>query len=152
MPLTTRPYFLLSDLVIHERDPSVGYARECVFVDTSADTVVTPGTVAFRAKAATDTAYTLLSDPAQLVATNEFIVLFGNEYGAQDSWTILAADVNDRPLVGNCVGFVRDNVVLSDHYLKQIYTTGGSPVLTATQFEALRHLLKEQGVIVEVAY
>ena len=145
MPLVNRPFVQLSDLVLTEKRPATGEAREVVFVDVASDTTVTLGTVAYRAKAATDTAYALLTAAAQLVATNEFIVLFGDEYGCKDSWVLLAADTTD-----NAVGFVRDNVILKDYLLKQLYTTGGSPVLTAPQFEALRHLLKSQGVILEI--
>lgn len=145
MPLVSRPFVQLSDLVFHEKFPAEGYAREVVFVDVAADTTVTLGTVAYRAKGATDGAYTLLTAAAQLVATNEFVVLFGDRYGCKDSWTLLAADTTD-----NAVGFVRDDVQLKDYLLKQLYTTGGSPVLTPTQFQALVHLLKQQGIIVEV--
>lgn len=146
MPLVSRSFTQLSDLVLHERDPSVGYAREVVFVDVSADTDVTLGTVAYRAKGATDTAYSLLTAAAQLVATNEFVVLFGDQYGCRtDGWTLLADDTLD-----NAVGFVRDNVILKDYLVEQLYTTGDTPVLTPTQFESLRHLLKAQGVILEI--
>lgn len=142
MAIVNRTFTQLSDLVVHERDPSVGYAREVVFVDVAADTPVVMGMVAFRAKAATDTAYTLLSAAGQLVTTNEFIVLFGDEYGAKpQGFTLLAAETTD-----NAVGYVRDNVILKDYPIKQ--ATSG--FLNATQFEALRHLLKEQGVIVEI--
>ena len=142
MPLVQRPFNQLSDLVVHEKDPSIGYAREVIFVDVGADTVVTPGTVVYRAKAATDTSYAPLTSNTQLVATNEFAVLFGDRYGHKASWTLLAADTTD-----NAVAFVRDNVILKDFLLKQKYVTG---VLSAPQFEALRHLLKQQGVILEI--
>ena len=142
MPLVTRSFSQLSHLVLHEKDPSIGYAREVIWVDVAADTVVTPGTVVFRAKGATDLAYGLLTSNTQLVTTNEFAVLFGDRYGHKESWTLLAADVVD-----NAVAFVRDNVILKDYLLKQKYVTS---VLTAPQFEALRHLLKAQGVILEI--
>ena len=141
MPLVQRGFTQLSDLVVHERDPSVGYAREVVFVDVAADTPVVMGMVAYRAKAATDTAYTLMTAAAQLVTTNEFVVLFGDRYQAKpQGFTLLAADTAD-----NAVGYVRDNVILKDYPIKQ--ATAG--FLDATQFESLRHLLKEQGVVVE---
>ncbi len=143
MPLVSRTFSQLSQLVLHEKDPAVGYAREVIFVDVAADTVVTPGTVVFRAKAATDTSYAPLTSNAQLVTTNEFAVLFGDKYGCKESWTLLGADTTD-----NAVAFVRDNVILKDYLLKVKYVTGA--VLTAPQFEALRHLLKEQGIIVEL--
>lgn len=146
MPIVSRPFNQFSDLVVHEREPSVGYAREVVFVNVSSDTDVTMGTVAYRAKGASDGAYALLSDPAQLVATNEFIVLFGDQYRAKpEGWTLFAADTED-----NAVGYVRDNVILKDYLIEQIYTTGDTPVLNAAQFENLRHLLKQQGVILEI--
>ena len=142
MPLVSRTFSQLSQLVLHEKDPAVGYAREVIFVDVAADTVVTPGTVVFRAKAATDTSYAPLTSNAQLVTTNEFAVLFGDKYGCKESWTLLAADTTD-----NAVAFVRDNVILKDYLLKVKYVTS---VLTSPQFEALRHLLKAQGVILEI--
>jgi len=142
MPLVQRGFTQLSDLVVHERDPSVGYAREVVFVDVAADTPVVMGMVAYRAKAATDTAYTLMTAAAQLVTTNEFVVLFGDRYCAKpQGFTLLAADTTD-----NAVGYVRDNVILKDYPIK----AATSGFLNASQFEALRHLLKEQGVIVEI--
>lgn len=141
MPLVQRGFTQLSDLVVHEKDPSVGYAREVVFVDVAADTPVVMGMVAYRAKAATDTAYTLLSAAGQLVTTNEFVVLFGDEYSAKpQGFTLLAADTTD-----NAVGFVRDNVILKDYLIK----SATSGFLNAAQFAALVHLLKAQGVIVE---
>lgn len=142
MALVERNFTQLSDLVLHEIDPSVGYSREVVFVDVAADTPVTLGTVAYRAKG-TDpaAAYALLSNASQLVTTNEFIVLFGDEYGAQISgWTLLAAETTK-----NAVGFVRGVVQLKDALIKD--TTDG--FLNTTQFESLRHLLKVQGVVVQ---
>lgn len=143
MALVERNFTQLSDLVLKEIDPTNGYSREVVFVDVASDTPVTIGTVAYRAKG-TDpaAAYALLSAAGQLVATNEFIVLFGDEYGAQTAgWTLLAAETTN-----NAVGFVRGVVQLKDALLKE--TTSG--FLNATQFESLRHLLKAQGVVVEV--
>lgn len=141
MPLVARNFRQLSDLVFHEIDPSVGYAREVVFVDVGADTTVPMGTVAYRAKAASDAAYTLLSAAGQLLTTNEFVVLFGDEYGCKADITLLAAETTD-----NAVGYVRGMVQLKDYLLKEATDS----FLDATQFETLRHLLKAQGVIVEV--
>ena len=142
MPLVQRNFRQLSDLVFHEIDPSVGYAREVVFVDVAADTTVPVGMVAYRAKGASEGAYTLLSAAAQLVATNEFVVLFGDEYGFRtDGIPLAAAETAD-----NAVGFVRGPVQLKDCLIRE--ATSG--FLDATQFEQLRHLLKAQDVIVEI--
>lgn len=141
MALVQRVFNQLSDLVFHEIDPAVGYSREVVFVDVAADTPITMGTVAYRAKAATDTAYTLLTAAAQLVTTNEFVVLYGDRYSAQTAgWTLLAADTTD-----NAVGYVRGMVQLKDQLIK-----ANTSFLNAAQFNALVHLLKAQDVIVEV--
>lgn len=142
MAVVQRNFRQLSDLVFHEIDPSVGYAREVVFVDVAADTTVPVGMVAYRAKAASDAAYTLLSAAAQLVTTNEFVVLFGDEYGFRsDGIPLAAAETAD-----NAVGFVRGPVQLKDYLIKE--ATSG--FLNASQFEQLRHLLKAQDVIVEI--
>lgn len=146
MPLVSRPFYQLSDLVLHEKDPAVGYAREVIFVDVAADVTLPLGTVVYRAKAATDTAYVPITAAAQLVTTNQFAVVFGDRYQAKpEGIPLKAADTTD-----NALGFVRDNVILKDYLLKQIYTPASSPMLTPTQFEGLRHLLKEQGVILEL--
>lgn len=142
MPLVQRNFRQLSDLVFHEIDPSVGYAREVVFVDVAADTIVPVGMVAYRAKGASEGAYTLLSAAAQLVTTNEFVVLFGDEYGFRtDGIPLAAAETAD-----NAVGFVRGPVQLKDYLIRE----ATSSFLNATQFEQLRHLLKAQDVIVEI--
>ena len=142
MPLVQRNFRQLSDLVFHEFDPSVGYAREVVFVDVAADTTVPVGMVAYRAKGASEGAYTLLSAAAQLVTTNEFVVLFGDEYGFRtDGIPLAAAETAD-----NAVGFVRGTVQLKDYLIRE----ATSSFLNATQFEQLRHLLKAQDVIVEI--
>ena len=142
MPLVQRNFRQLSDLVFHEIDPSVGYAREVVFVDVAADTTVPVGMVAYRAKGASEGAYTLLSAAAQLVTTNEFVVLFGDEYGFRtDGIPLAAAETAD-----NAVGFVRGTVQLKDYLIRE----ATSSFLNATQFEQLRHLLKAQDVIVEI--
>lgn len=146
MALVQRTFNQLSDLVVHEREPSEGYSREVILVAVSSTTAVTMGTVVFRIKGDTKGAYTLLTLNSQLVATNEFAVLFGDRYGCKtDGWNLLSTDT-----VANAVAFVRGGVILKDYLLKVKYTTANTP-LTLTQFNnGLVHLLKEQGVIVEI--
>jgi hypothetical protein len=140
MPLVTRNFRQLSDLVLHENDLCVGQAREVIFVDVASDVTVPMGTVVFRAKAATDTSYAVLSNASQLVVTNEFGIVFGDHYGCKDEVTLLAADTAD-----NAVAFVRGPIQLKDWLVEEAV----DGVLNATQFQALVHLLKAQNVILE---
>lgn len=144
MPLVTRNFRQLSDLVLHENDPCVGQSREVIFVDVAADTVLPMGAVVYRAKAATDTSYAPLSAAAQLVTTNEFGIVFGDHYGCKAEVTLLAADTVD-----NAVAFVRGPIQLKDYLVEEFATGGDTPILTPTQFESLCHLLKAQNVILE---
>ena len=144
MAFTSRTFFQLSDLVVHEAHPSEGYSRETILVTVGGDTTVTPGTVVYRAKADTKAAYAPLTSNSQLVATNEFAVLFGDRYGAKESWVLKSTDT-----VANAVAFVRGGggLILKDYLLKAKYVTG---TLSASQFtNGLVHLLKSQGIIVE---
>lgn len=149
MPFVANPYEArFSDLVFHELDPSVGYARECINVTPPAGGApVTIGTVVYRA-AGTDPegAYAVLSAAAQLVATNEFAVVYGDNYGFNASFVPNAIVAGEF----NAVGFKRGPVQLKDYYIKQVAQDADGANLTDAQFETLRELLKKQGIIVEI--
>tara|TARA_R110000744_G_C19371770_1_gene563150 strand:+ start:25196 stop:25651 length:456 start_codon:yes stop_codon:yes gene_type:complete len=148
MPLVNRPYDTqMSDLVFHELDPTVGYTRECINVTPpAASAPVLMGTVVFRAKSADPAApYAVLSAAAQLVLTNEFVVVFGDHYGVQSSFvpsTIAAGSFN-------AVGFKRGPVQLKDYLIKQIAQDADGANLSDAQFETLKEVLKVQDIIVE---
>lgn len=150
MPFVTFPYGKrFSDLVFHELDPSVGYARECVNVTPPAGgAAVELGTVAVRALTETDpyAPYTVLAGAADLVDTNEFVVLYGDEYSFNPSFVPFAVDADTF----NAVGFKRGPLQLKDYYIKQVSQDADGAALTDAEFETLRELLKRQGVIVEV--
>ena len=144
MPVVARPLEpLFSDLVFHELDPSVGYARECINVTPpAASAPVQLGTVVFRA-ASTDpaAAYAVLVNASDIVATNEFAVVFGDAFGFNASYVPNAIAAG----VFNSVAFKRGPVQLKDYYLKL-----RQDKLNANEFAILKVVLKKQGVIVEL--
>lgn len=97
------------------------------------------GSVVFRAKGSASTAaWTLVTTNASLVTTNEFAVVFGNHYG-------FAADFVPRAIAAkkwNALVVKRD-VGIKEYYLKKAHST-----LTAADFDKLKGLLADQGLVV----
>lgn len=144
MPLIAINTQMLSDLVFHELDPSVGYARRVVNVTATGGTVIPLGRVVFRtiASGAVDQAapYALLTTPGtQLVATNEFAVVFG------DKFSYNPAVVADADGTTACVSYVRDEVFLKDDLL----LSANSITRGSADHLALKALLEKQGIMVE---
>lgn len=151
MPFTNRPYAKqLSDIVVNELDPKVGYARETINVTPPAGGApLAAGTVVYRVKSADPlAAYAVLSADTQVAATNEFAVVFGDHYGFKESFVPSAVD-SSNPIAGNAVAFVRGPVQLKDYYLRQIAQDSGGANLSDSEFNQLCELLSKQGIIVE---
>lgn len=152
MPFVANPFSKrFSDLVFHEIDPSVGYARESVNITPpTTATTVELGSVFFRAKSLDSAApYARLSAAAQLVDTNEFVVIYGDRYSFNPAFVPFAVTTGEF----NAVGFKRGPLQLKEYYIKQVVqaaTANGGAALTDAQFETLRELLKRQDIIVEV--
>lgn len=150
MPFTDFPYEArFSDLVFHELDPSVGYARECINVTPpAASAPVVMGTVVFRAKTVTDpyAAYAVVSAAGQLVDTNEFVVVYGDEYSFNASFVPKAVQTTTF----NAVGFKRGPIQLKEYYIKAWAQDADGLNLTDAQFASMKEVLKRQGVIVEI--
>lgn len=134
----------LSDLVVHEVDPSAGYARRVVALsDTSTD--VPMGTVVYRTISSgqldQDASYAVVTygDDTKLVATNEFAVVFGDAYSAKDTFTTASSGTTDA------VAFVRGEVQLKEGKVQA--ATGASDA----QMKKLKALLEAQGVILQKA-
>ena len=149
MPLVSMNRRVLSDLVFHEIDPSVGYSRQDLNI--TPDGEITLGTVVVRAKAATNTAatpWTVLDAASDVVATNEFAIVYGDHFGFNEAFTPRTI-ANGR---FNAVGFVGKNggLQLKDWLVKEVAQDSEGAALTDTQFEQLRDLLKAQGIILEV--
>lgn len=141
MPFTPINRTVLSDLVVHEFDPSVGYARRVITVQS--EDPLTMGTVVFRAKSVNLNApYAPIAAASALVATNEFAVVFGDRYGCKEEWTVGAADT-----VPNSVAFVGSGspLILKDELIKE--TTGFD--FGDANYLALKQLLENQGIVIE---
>lgn len=132
----------LSDLIVHETDPSVGYNRRDINITPAP---VQLGQVVFRAKSSDLTAaYAVLSDAAQLVDTNEFAIVVGDHYGFNPSFTpraIAAGQFNAVAIVGN-----GNAIQLKEYFVKQVAQDADGADLTDAQFETLRGLLEASGI------
>lgn len=147
MALIQRPYQLLSDLVVHEIDPSVGYARKVVPLTVAGDTTLKLGSVLFRAKGVDPTAaYSVLTANTALVATNEFAVVIGDYYGYELAPITVTAAESPK----NITAYVRGMVVLKDFKLEEAVKVNFAGI-TAGEIATLKHLLEQQGVLVESA-
>lgn len=152
MPFVVNPYAKrFSDLVFHEIDPSVGYARESVNITPpTGSTTVDLGSVFFRAKSLDPAApYARLSAASQLVDTNEFVVVYGDRFSFNPAFVPLAVVAGEF----NAVGFKRGPLQLKEYFIKQVVqaaTGAGGAGLSDANFETLRELLKRQDIIVEV--
>lgn len=147
MALIQRPYQLLSDLVVHEIDPSVGYARKVIPVTVAGDTTLKLGSVVYRAKGTDPTAaYSVLTAAAALVTTNEFAVVIGDYYGYELADVTVTAAESPK----NITAYVRGMVMLKDFKLEESVKVNFAGI-TAGNFATLKHLLEQQGVLVETA-
>jgi hypothetical protein len=148
MPFVNFPYSVrMSDLVVHEIDPSVGYGRKCVNVTPPAGgATVEIGTVAYRAKGTDpEGAYAVMTAATQAVETNEFAVIYGDEYSFNPSFVPRAIAAGQF----NAVGFVGHSggLQLKEYFIRQFADTLGAP-LTEAQFNALKEVLEKQGIVV----
>jgi len=141
MAILDLTYRTLGDLVVHELDPSVGYARKVITLNFAAAgdaSAVVMGTVV--AKASADTTYHKAVAADLTTAGTKFAVVFGDRFSWKPSFAITAGQN------AQAVAFVRDEVILSDYLIKQVNTQ-----FNAAQIETLKGKLEEQGVLVEIA-
>lgn len=142
MPFTAYNETFLSDLVVHEQDPSVGYARRTIVVQSSDTVPVKFGQLVFRVKNVSTTApYAPVTAAAALVATNEFAVAFGDKYSMQKEWIAGAAAT-----AVNTVAFVKGDVILKD---KGILSGVAGMVFGDANYVKMKQLLENQGIIIE---
>lgn len=136
----------LSDLIVNEYEPSIGFCRESINVTPpAAGAAVKVGTVVYRAKSLDPAAaYTVLDGAAALVATNEFAVVIGDEYGVKESFVPGAIQAGER----NAVALKRGPAILKDYYIKSIAKAAPAS-LTDANVVTLVELLKGQSLIVE---
>lgn len=97
------------------------------------------GSVVFRAKGlGKAAAWTLVTDNASLVTTNEFAVVFGNHYG-------FAADFVPRAIAANQYNaiVVKRDAGIKEYYLKEVHGTA-----LGADFDVLKQLMADQGLVV----
>jgi len=133
----------IGDLVKHEIEPQVGYAREEITVGSTPAVTLPMGSVVFRAVANTPGNYAVLSNVSQFVATNEFAIVLGDTLGEVLSLSVPAAGT------ANCAAIVRGHAVLSDKYVFDTVVANGL-ALDTTARTNLTHMLKKQGIILEI--
>lgn len=137
-----------SDLVVNEYEPSIGYCRESINVTPpAASAPVLLGTVVFRAKSLDPAApYAPITGPLDLVDTNEFAVIIGNNYSFQPSYVPNAIQANEF----NSVAYKRGPLILKEYYVKAIAQDATGANLSDAEFITLKELLKNQGIVVEL--
>ena len=132
----------LSDLIVHEADPSVGYNRRDINITPAP---VQLGQVVFRAVGSDLTApYAVLDGAAALVDTNEFAIVIGDEFSFNPEFTpraIAADQFNAVAIVGN-----GNAIQLKEYYVKQVAQDAEGAALTDAEFETLRGLLEAAGI------
>lgn len=131
----------MSDLVVHEFDPSVGYSRRDINI--TAATEATIGMVVARAITSDlEAPYAPVTDAAQLVDTNEFAVVYGDEFSFNPSFTARAIVAGQY----NAVGFVGTSgaLQLKEYYIKKYIVDDAE--LTEANYETLKGLLEAQGI------
>ena len=134
----------LSDLVFHEIDPSVGYARRVINLSNN-DTEIPMGTVVFRASTVDQAAPYAVATKGDLMDDTapaddiDLAVVFGDAYGCKRVFT--TADEGNT----QAVAFVRGEVFLKDHLLLEALDIGRDDA----EYGALKGLLEDQGIIIE---
>lgn len=132
----------LSDLIVHETDPSVGFNRRDINVTPAP---VELGQVVYRAISSDlEAPYAVLDAAAALVDTNEFAIVIGDHFSFNPGFTprdIEAGSYNAVAIVGN-----GNAIQLKEYYVKQIAQDAGGAALTDAQFETLRGLLEAAGI------
>lgn len=147
MPVIPIQSGALSDLVFHEIDPSVGYARRVINLADN-DVEIPMGTVVFREATASQEAPYAVADAEDLVDGDEgtdpadvdLAVVFGDQYGCKGVFTTAATGQT------KAVAYVRGEVMLKDYLLMESLGIDdrGDP-----SYQALKSLLEKQGIIIE---
>lgn len=128
-----------SDLIVNH--PDGNYQNDSANITPPAANAIMPlGTIVYRAKGgAKATAWTVLDDDTDVVATNDYAVVYGDHYGWKPDFAPKAIAAGKY----NAIVIARGPVMLKEYYIKKVYKT----VLT-TKYETLKGLLAAQGLVV----
>lgn len=133
----------IGDLIKHEMFPYIGYSREEITVASTPGVTLPMGSLVFRAIADTPGNYAVFSNVSQLVGTNEFAITLGDQLGEVLPLVVPAAGTN------KCAAVRRGPIILSDKYVFDTVIANGV-ALNDTNKANLVHLLKKQGIILEI--
>lgn len=98
------------------------------------------GTVVFRAKGLSEAAaWAVVTKAADVATTNEFAVVYGDQYGWKCDFTPKAI----KAKFFNSVVIKRGPVMFKEFYLKEVHGTQ-----LGTSFDILKQLLADQGMVV----
>ena len=161
----------LSNLLVHEVDPSAGYARRSIIIDDEGtgdpeDMIEIPmGKLVYRLTSASslnlNASYTVFdkneeydegdSGPGAeedgikgLLPVFNYAVVFGDKYSAKDLWFTSGSGENDA------VAFVRGEVQLKAHTVWEANDL--DPTSDVATCEAIKALLERQGIILLDSY
>lgn len=143
MAFTPIAYNLMSDLVVDEFQPTVGWARKVIPVQTTAAEELPLGAVVYRAKGVDPTTpYDIVADNSAIDAGNEFAVILGDKLKAQTDGVTTEAGTTVQLLA-----YVRGPVMLKQKPLLSYLV--GTAGLTESEAGQVLHLLESQGVLSE---
>jgi len=144
MPLTAFTRTTLGDLVVQVEDLNKGFSQDVSTVTAAATGTLPMGAVLYRAKGSTWgvtwAPITTATTNSVLVNTNEFMIVIGDGYSIKSSIAVTASTA--VPVLG----FVRE-AYLKGKLIKDYLVT--SQGLTTTDYNNLKHLLKNQLIVVE---
>ena len=142
MAFIDRPYAQKSQLVVREPHAADALARETITVNITAGATLPFGAIVQRAKGASDAAYDVIASAGDLVVTNEFAVVFSDNYF--DFKEEIEVPANEDTLVQ---AYVRGPIVLKRWKMKEylVDTLGLSEANAETAF----FLLSKQDVLSE---
>lgn len=133
----------IGDVIKHELYPQTGFSREEITVGSTPAITLPMGSLVFRAIANTPGNYAVASNVNQFVATNEFAITLGDSLGEVLPLSVPAGGT------ANCAAVVRGPIILSDKHVFDTVIANGL-ALDATAKTNLTHVLKKQGIILEI--
>ena len=133
----------IGDLIKHEMFPYIGYNREEITIASTPALTLPMGSLVFRAIADTPGNWGVVTNVSQFVSTNEFAITLGDSLGEVLPLVVPAAGTN------KCAAVRRGPIILSDKYVFDTVIANGV-ALTDTNKANLTHILKKQGIILEI--
>ena len=143
MTMTTLPFNRQSDLVLEEDKNCVRTQRKVISLNLTSAELVKLGQIVYRAKGTDPTAtYSKVSSSGQIVATNEFAVVFGDRLEFKESFNAPTSGFATTPAIAYTNGF-GGQLILRSTLPDALLTAAG---LSASNIASLKLLLENQGI------